>query len=136
MEAEIGALFMNARLSLPIRNALIALGHMQPSIESITDNSTAEGIINNRIQPRRIKNTDMRFHWLRYRDSQNQFRYFWPLGKLKEVIIGQQHAAAHYRKMRPEILTQRLLDPRRRKVQGNKDLDKFRAQWCPSARVC
>ena len=40
-----------------------------------TDNTTALGVVNNNIQPRRTKAMDMRFHWLRNREAQRQFRF-------------------------------------------------------------
>ena len=58
------------------------MGQEQGKTPLQTDNSTAEGVINNRIQPKRAKSMDMRFHWLRDRESQQQFRYFWRPGAL------------------------------------------------------
>ena len=42
-ESEIGAAFDNAREALPLRQALIDLGHPQPPTPIRTDNSTANG---------------------------------------------------------------------------------------------
>jgi hypothetical protein len=56
------------------------MGHEQPATPIQVDNSTAEGIVNKRVQPKRTKAMDMRFHWLRYRWILNQFRYYWRLG--------------------------------------------------------
>ena len=72
-EAELGALYINAREAVYIRQILMAMGHEQGKTSLQTDNSTAEGVINNRIQPKRTKSMDMRFHWLRDRESQQQF---------------------------------------------------------------
>jgi hypothetical protein len=44
-EAEIAALFINARAALPLRVALEEMGHKQPATKLITDNSTADGIL-------------------------------------------------------------------------------------------
>ena len=47
-EAEIAALFINARAALPLVVALEEMGHnKQPATELITDNSTADGILKN-----------------------------------------------------------------------------------------
>jgi len=67
-EAEIGALYINARKGVEIRNILKEMGHMQPPPPVQTDNSTADGIVNLRVQPKRTKAMDMRFHWLRDRE--------------------------------------------------------------------
>jgi hypothetical protein len=44
-QAEIAALFINARVALPLRVALKEMGHKQPATKLITDNSTADGIL-------------------------------------------------------------------------------------------
>ena len=41
-----------------------------------TDNSTAKGVVDNKDQPKRTKPIDMRFHWLRCRINQKQFRFY------------------------------------------------------------
>eukprot|EP00956_Cyclotella_meneghiniana_P044671 scaffold329841_cov242-Cyclotella_meneghiniana.AAC.1 len=64
-EAELGALFMNAKTAVPMRKTLEELGHPQPLTPIQTDNSTAYGVINNKIQPKATKAMDMRFYWLK-----------------------------------------------------------------------
>jgi len=64
-EAELGALFINAKEVVYLRQILTEMGHPQPKTPIQTDNTTAEGVINNKIQPKRTKAMDMRFHWLR-----------------------------------------------------------------------
>ena len=106
-EAELGALYTNARKGVEERNILEAMGHPQPSTPVQTDNSTADGIINARIQPKRTKAMDMRFHWLRDRGvNQNQFRFYWRPGALQRAdYYTKHHSPAHHRNMRSEILT-------------------------------
>jgi hypothetical protein len=58
-EAELGVLFMNAREAVYLRRILAKMGHLQPKTPIQTDNSTAEGVINSKIQPKRTKSTDM-----------------------------------------------------------------------------
>ena len=60
-EAEIAALFMNAKLAIPIRQALIEMGQPQPATKIKTDNSTADGFVNDTIKQNRSKAIDMRF---------------------------------------------------------------------------
>ena len=45
-----------------------------------TDNSTADGVVNNIIVPKRLKSMDLRLHWLRCREAQGQFRFYWDKG--------------------------------------------------------
>ena len=45
------------------------MGHPQPETPMQTDNTTALGVVNNNIQPRRTKAMDMRVHWLRDREA-------------------------------------------------------------------
>ena len=72
-EAELGALYINCREAIPARYLLEAIGHHQPPNPMQTDNSTALGVVTNKIQPKRTKAMDMRLHWLRYRANQRQF---------------------------------------------------------------
>ena len=104
-EAELGALYVNAHKGVEIRNILEELGHRQPPTPIQTDNSTAESIINSRVQPKRTKAMDMRFHWLRDRSiNQNQFRFFWRPGHTNLADYWtKHHPANHHRNMQREI---------------------------------
>ena len=46
-EAELGALYINAREAVHIRNILEEIGHPQPPAPIQIDNSTAERVVNN-----------------------------------------------------------------------------------------
>ena len=50
----------------------------------------------------------------------------------------KQHSAAHHKNVRPEFLTpvKKILELRRKKRVGNKNLEEFRTQRSLSARVC
>ena len=72
-EAELAALFINDREAIPARMALETMGHPQPRTPMQTDNSTACGVVNSNIMPRRTKAQDMHFWWLRDREAQGQF---------------------------------------------------------------
>jgi hypothetical protein len=74
-EEELGALFINAKTAISMRQTLIELGHRQPCTPMQTDNATSHALLNNKILPKALKAMDMRFHWLRCRDAQGQFRY-------------------------------------------------------------
>ena len=117
-EAELGALYMNARKGVEIRNMLEEMGHPQPPTPVQTDNSTADGIINLRVMPKRTKAMDMRFHWLRDRSvNQEQFRFYWRPGALQRGDYWtKHHSPAHHRNMRSEMLTplKKLMELRKR----------------------
>ena len=109
-EAELGALYINAREAIPMRHLLQEMGHKQPATPIQTDNSTAFGVVTNNIQPRRTKAMDMRFHWLRCRDSQDQFRYYWRPGPTNRADYWtKHHCAAHHIEKRPTILTPKFI---------------------------
>jgi hypothetical protein len=61
-EAELGALYLKAKEATYLQQMLIEMGHLQPPTPIQTDNTTAEGVINNKIQPKHTKAMDMRFH--------------------------------------------------------------------------
>ncbi len=106
-EAELAGLFINAKEAIYIRNILTEMGHPQPPTPLQTDNSTAEGVVNNTVQPKRTKSMDMRFHWLRDRSvNQKQFRIYWLPGKTNLAdYFTKHHSPAHHRNMRGEFLT-------------------------------
>jgi len=105
-EAELGAMFINAQKAIEERIILQEIGHEQPATPIQVDNSTAEGIINKRVQPKRTKAMDMRFHWLRDRINQKQFQCYWRPGSTNYADYWtKHHPAAHHRNMRSIFLT-------------------------------
>jgi hypothetical protein len=64
VEAEIGAVFTNAKEGAFIRTTLEELGHPQPPTPMETDNTTATGYSNGTIKQKRTKAMDMRFYWI------------------------------------------------------------------------
>ena len=50
-EAELGALYVNAKEAVPMRHLLEEMGHKQPKTPIQIDYSTACGVVNNKIQP-------------------------------------------------------------------------------------
>ncbi len=59
------------------------------------DNLTAECVINNKIQPKRTKAMDMRFHWLRNPEAQGQLRIYWQPGKTNLANYFTKHQPPH-----------------------------------------
>jgi len=88
-EAELGAMYINARKAVEERIILKEMGHKQPATPVQVDNSTAEGIINKRVQPKRTKAMDMRFRWLRDRSTQKQFCFYWRPGPTNMPTTGR-----------------------------------------------
>ncbi len=116
-EAELGALFISAKEAVYIRKILEEMGHPQPPTPIQTDNSTAEGVLNNKVQPKRTKLMDMRLHWLLCREGQQQFCYYWQLGKTNLADYFTKHRPpAHHQNVRADFLTKfkELQDIRRR----------------------
>ena len=63
-EAELGALFLNAREAKVLRITLQELGHPQPPTPIHVDNTTEVGIVNNTIKRQRSRAMEMRYFWL------------------------------------------------------------------------
>ncbi len=63
-EAELGALFINAKTAVSMHHTLKELGHPQPPTPMQTDNKTAHDLLTNKIMPKALKAMDMHFHWL------------------------------------------------------------------------
>ena len=105
-EAELGALYINSREAIPIRHLLEEMGHKQPPTPIQIDNSTALGVVKHTIQPKRTKAMDMRFHWLRCRENQKQFRTYWREGTTNNGdYVTKHHPPIHHQAVRPIYLT-------------------------------
>ena len=105
-EAELGALYINAREAIPMRHLLEEMGHKQPPTPLQTDNSTALGVVKQIIQPKRTKAMDMRFHWLRCRENQKQFRTYWRAGSTNDGDYpSKHHPTVVHESLRPRYLT-------------------------------
>jgi hypothetical protein len=63
-EAELGALFLNAKEAKIMRLTLEELGHPQPPTPIHCDNSTTVGIINNTVKRQKSRSMEMRYFWL------------------------------------------------------------------------
>ena len=106
-KAELGALYLNAHEAVYLQQILTEMGHPQPRTPIQMDNLTAEGVVNHKIQSKRTKAMDMRFHWLRDRKSQNQLRIYWWAGKTNLAdYFTKYHTPAHHVSVRTIFLTQ------------------------------
>jgi hypothetical protein len=95
-EAELSAMYIAARDMVPLRNTLAEMGWPQPKSPIQTDNSTAVGFVNDTIITRRIKMICMRIHWLRCRESQGQFRFYWDKGTNNLADYSTKHHPPAY----------------------------------------
>ncbi len=118
-EAELGALFINAKTAFSIRQTLIKLVYPQPRTPMQIDNATAHALLTNKILPTALKAMDMCFHWLRCSNAQGQFRYYWRPGTQNLAdYFTKHHPTTHHKSARPTILTS-VNDPEYRKLFQN-----------------
>jgi hypothetical protein len=104
-EAELGAVFHNARDCVPLRIALEEMGHPQAATPIQTDNACAAGIVNETVKQRRSKAIDMHFYWIRNRIKQGQFIIHWRAGKDNlAYYFTKHHSPAHHKLMRSRYL--------------------------------
>jgi hypothetical protein len=100
-EAEIGAVFINAKEVAVLRTTLEELGHPQPPTKMETDNTTATGYSNGTIKQKRTKAMCMHFYWIKDRVKQGQFNAYWGPGyqNLADYFT-KHHSPAHHKIMR------------------------------------
>ena len=119
-KAELAALFINAITAVSMHTTLKELGHPQTQTPIQTNNSTAHALLTNKILPKALKATDMRFHWLRCREAQGQFRYYCRPGTQNLADYWNKHyPASHHTAFHPQILTS-LSDPEYTKLLTTK----------------
>ena len=104
-EAELAALYYNAREACSIRTTLTEMGHAQPATPIQTDNEVAVGLALNTVKQRRSKAIDMRFYWIRDRITQGQFLVYWRPGNENDAdYFSKHHPIKHHVAMRPRYL--------------------------------
>ena len=100
-EAEFGALFHKTKEATPLCTTLEELGHPQPPMPNLVDNSTAVGLANDTITQRRSRAIDMRFYWICDRINQQQYHVYWaPAHQNLADYFAKHHTPSHHRKMR------------------------------------
>ena len=105
-KAELAGLYIMAHKAVYIRIILKELGHKQLPTLLQTNNAMADAVINGKIQPKQTKAMDMRFHWLKDCECQQQFKIYWRPGKLYySDYWAKRHPESHYCNMRKEFLT-------------------------------
>ena len=77
-----------------IHKTLEEMGHPQPPMHIVTDNTTAVGLAKKIVKQRRSKAVDMRLYWVQDRILQQQFLVYWRKGaeilSTTRPIISQQ----------------------------------------------
>ena len=105
-EAETGAAFVNVMHAIPIRHTLEDLGYPQGPTMITCDNSVAVSIINGDFSPKRSRCMDMRYHFIRDRIKQGQFRIQWlPGANNLADYFTKIHPAAYYPTIRSKYVT-------------------------------
>ena len=104
-EAELGALFYNAKDGCMLRNTFLDLGHPQPPTPIQTDNACAAGIANNTVKQKRSKAIDMRLYWVRDRVRAKEFMVYWRRGTDNDAdYFTKHHSPTHHRLKRSRYL--------------------------------
>jgi len=100
-EAEYAGMFLNAQDALPVICTLEDLGYPQHDTVIQGDNLCSIGIANNSVKQKKSRSMDMRFHWLRDRVKQGQFKIIWRKGNdnLADYFT-KKHPNHHFRAMR------------------------------------
>jgi hypothetical protein len=105
MEAELGALFHNARDGIPLRTTLIEIGHDQEATPIQKDNACAAGVASETAKQRRSKAIDMRFYWIRDHIKQGQFIIHWCKGTDNLAdYFAKYHSPAYHKHIRSNYL--------------------------------
>ena len=105
-EAELCALFINRRESVPARITLGEMGNKHTLTPMQTDNTTALGVVNNNIVSKKLKSMDLRINWLRCREAKKTFRHYWKPGPTNlGDYATKHHVAIHHHTVRPTYLT-------------------------------
>jgi hypothetical protein len=90
-EAELGAIFYNAKDACAFRTTLQDLGYPQPATPIQVDNACAVGLANDTIKQKRSKAIDMRFYWVKDRVKANQFLVYWKRGAENDADYFTKH---------------------------------------------
>ena len=99
-KAKLAALYIMARKAVYIIIILEEMGHDQPLTPLQTGNAMADSVCNGKNKTK-TKAMDMRFHWLRDRECQKQFRIYWRPGKTNYSNYStKHHPTTHHKNTR------------------------------------
>jgi hypothetical protein len=109
MEAEYGALYVNARKATELVNTLEDLGHTQRPVTIYCDNKPAVSVANNIAKQKRSKAIDMRFNWIKDRIAQGQFEIIWNKGASNVAdFVTKAHPTKHFQTVRTQFITDKI----------------------------
>ena len=101
LKLKSGQLFSTAKMLSPFELRWKRLGRPQPPTPVILDNTTAHGFTADTIKQRRTRAIDMRYHWLRDRQTQKQFDFRWePAANNRADYFTKHHPPSHCRDVR------------------------------------
>ena len=101
-EAEIGAILVTAKELVPMSQTMIEMEWPQPPTPIQIENSTAAKLANYTIIVQKTKFTDLRLHWLRFREAKQKFPFYWdPGSKNWSDYITKHHPPIYYKSKHP-----------------------------------
>jgi hypothetical protein len=104
-EAELGALFMNAKEGRILRLTLHELGHPQPPTPIHCDNATAAGIANGTVKKQRSRSMEMRYFYICDQVENHEFDVRWHPGQENlGDYASKHHDSRHHQRVRPVYL--------------------------------
>ena len=104
-EAELGALFLNAKEAKIIRLTLEELGHPQPPTPMHCDNATAAGFANNTVKQQRSRHMKMRYFYIFNLVKNGIVNVKWHPGQENLAdYASKHHDAKHHQTVQPLYL--------------------------------
>ena len=95
-ESEVVGVFCNAQMAIPICVILKVINHPQSPTLIKTDNSTTNRFIHDNIHHKKYKPWDMKYYWLRCKETQQLFKFFWEKCNNNEPDYPTKHHATIY----------------------------------------
>ena len=105
VDAEVGALFDNAKEVIRKCLTLHDMGHNQHTTPIQVDNKYAEGIANDATKQKHTKAMDIRFCWMKDRVRLLKFLVYWRKGlnNLGDYLT-KYHPISHHHRVRPTYI--------------------------------
>ena len=93
------------KISLNSQNDVARNGTSTAKITSGNRQSTAQGLINKITNPKKAKNYDLRFNWLKSREAQNKFYLILEKGSLNQAgFHSKKHPITIYQEKKEDFL--------------------------------
>ena len=99
-EAEVGGLFQNGQIFVPLRITIHELSFLQPPIPIKIDNSAAKGIVTATFIQKSSKAMAMQYYWMKDRVKQKNLFFYWkPRIQNMEDYFTKHHPPHHRREI-------------------------------------